>query len=169
MAGDNPKLFSSTKPHILVIVSLALLLRTRIITGPRDLVHKLRHVGFSSELSPSELNQALQQLYVERPDGTRQLLVPSNNSISKARLVIFRLSFHLRPARSHYILLLIPSSRLTSHTSRPSPPLRKTSLMSTAPFSANSSPSCALFSPHTAPPKSASSSFTVPFLYSAPC
>ncbi|KAN0136860.1 ABC transporter transmembrane region 2 domain containing protein [Lactarius tabidus] len=86
MTGDNPKLLSSKKPHILVIVSLALLLRTRIITGPRDLVHKLRHVGSSSELGPSELNQALQQLYVERPDGTRQLLVPSNNGISKVTL-----------------------------------------------------------------------------------
>jgi hypothetical protein len=169
MTGDNPKLLSSTKPHILVIVSLALLLRTRIITGPRDLVHKLRHVGSSSELGPSELNQALQQLYVERPDGTRQLLVPSNNGISKARLVIFRPSFHSLLTRSHCILLPMPSSRLTSHTSRPSPPLRKTSPMSIAPFSANSSPSCALCSLHTAPPKSGSSSFTVPSLYCAPC
>ncbi|KAH9036877.1 ABC transporter transmembrane region 2-domain-containing protein [Lactarius pseudohatsudake] len=86
MAGHNPKLFSSTKPQILVLVSLALLLRTRIITGPRDLVHKLSHVGFSTELSLSELNQALQQLYVEGSDGTRQLLVPFKNSISKVPL-----------------------------------------------------------------------------------
>ncbi|KAH9063226.1 ABC transporter transmembrane region 2-domain-containing protein [Lactarius vividus] len=86
MAGDNPKLFSSTKPQILVLVSLALLLRTRIITGPRDLVHKLSHVGFSTELTSSELNQALQQLYVEGSDGTRQLLVPFKNSISKVPL-----------------------------------------------------------------------------------
>ncbi|KAH8997996.1 ABC transporter transmembrane region 2-domain-containing protein [Lactarius akahatsu] len=86
MAGHNPKLFSSTKPQILVLVSLALLLRTRIITGPRDLVHKLSHVGFSTELSSSELNQALQQLYVEGSDGTRQLLVPFKNSISKVPL-----------------------------------------------------------------------------------
>lgn len=92
MAGDNPKLFSSTKPHIIVLVSLALLLRTRIITGPRDLVHKLSHVGVSTELSPSELNQALQQLYVEGSDGTRKLLVPFNNNISKARLIIDHLS-----------------------------------------------------------------------------
>lgn len=95
MTGDNLKLFSSTKPHILVLVSLALLLRTRIITGPRDLVHKLSHVGVSTGLSPSELNQALQQLYVEGSDGTRQLLVPFNNSISKARLIIFRLCLSL--------------------------------------------------------------------------
>lgn len=169
MPGDNPKLFSSTKPHILVLASLALLLRTRIITGPRDLVHKLRHVGFSTELSPSDLNQALQQLYVERPDGTRQLLVPSGNSIAKARLVVFRLSLHLHLTRSHCTLLPIPSSRLTSHTSRPYPPLRNTNPMWTVPFSANSWPSCALFSLHTVPPKSASSSSTVPFLYCAPC
>ncbi|KAH9077907.1 ABC transporter transmembrane region 2-domain-containing protein [Lactarius deliciosus] len=86
MAGHNPKLFSSTKPQILVLVSLALLLRTRIITGPRDLVHKLSQVGFSAELSSSELNQALQQLYVEDSDGTKQLLVPFKNNISKVPL-----------------------------------------------------------------------------------
>ncbi|KAI9459179.1 ABC transporter transmembrane region 2-domain-containing protein [Lactarius psammicola] len=86
MAANNPKLFSSTKPHILVLASLALLLRTRIISGPRDLIHKLSHVGFSTELSPSELNHALQQLYVEGSDGTRELLVPFRNSISKVSL-----------------------------------------------------------------------------------
>ena len=167
MVGDNPKLFSSTKPHVLVLVSLALLLRTRIITGPRDIVHKLRHVGFNTELSPTDFNQALQQLYVEQPDGTRQLLVPSNNNISKARLVKFQLFFHLLLTRSHCTLLLIPSSHLTSHTSRHY--LSNTSPMSTVPFSANSWPSCALFSPHIVPPKSASFSFTVPFLYCVPC
>lgn len=146
MAGDNPKLFSSTKPHIIVLLSLALLLRTRIITGPRDLVHKLSHVGFSTELSPSELSQALQQLYVERPDGTRQLLVPFRNSISKVRLLIFRLSVSLiarAVSRSRCTPLQILSSRRTNDTSRSSPPLRKTSPMLTAPFSANSWPSCA--------------------------
>ena len=88
MPGDNPKLLDSTKPHILLLVSLAFLLRTRIVSGPRDLIHKLTNVGVSTELSPSELNQALQQLYVDGSDGTRQLLVPFNNSISKARLII---------------------------------------------------------------------------------
>ncbi len=87
MPCDNPKLFSSTKPHILVLVSLALLLRSRILTGPRDLVHKLTHVGFSKDLTPSELSQALQHLYVQESDGTRQLLVPFRNSISKVRLI----------------------------------------------------------------------------------
>jgi len=69
----------------LVLLSLLILLRSRIITGPRDLFRTLRRVGFSKDLSPSELSQALQQLYVEEPDGTRQLLVPFRDSISKVR------------------------------------------------------------------------------------
>ena len=69
----------------LVLLSLILLLRSRIITGPRDLFRTLSRVGFSKGLSPSELSLALQQLYVEEPDGTRQLLVPFRDSISKVR------------------------------------------------------------------------------------
>ncbi len=68
----------------LVLLSLLILLRTRIITGPRDLFRALSRVGFSKDLSPSELSQALQQLYVEEPDGTRQLIIPFRDSISKA-------------------------------------------------------------------------------------
>lgn len=69
----------------LVVLSLLILLRSRIITGPRDLFRTLSRVGFSKDLSPSELSQALQQLYVDEPDGTRQLLVPFRDSISKVR------------------------------------------------------------------------------------
>ena len=77
---------SSMPPNSkLVLFSLLLLLRSRIITGPRDLVRTLSRVGYSKHLSPSELSKALQQLYVEEPDGTRQLLVPFRDSISKVR------------------------------------------------------------------------------------
>ena len=69
----------------LVILSLLILLRSRIITGPRDLFRTLSRVGFSKDLSPTELSQALQQLYVEEPDGTRQLLVLFRDNISKVR------------------------------------------------------------------------------------
>jgi len=69
----------------LVILSLLILLRSRVITGPRDIFRALSRVGLSKDLSPSELSQALQQLYVEEPDGTRQLLVPFRDSISKVR------------------------------------------------------------------------------------
>jgi len=69
----------------LILLSLLILLRSRIITGPRDLFRTLSRVGFSKDLSPSELSHALQQLYVEEPDGTRQLLVPFRDSISKVR------------------------------------------------------------------------------------
>ena len=67
----------------LVLLSLLILLRGRIITGPRDLLRTLSKVGSSKDLSPLELSQALQQLYIEEPDGTRQLLVPFRDSISK--------------------------------------------------------------------------------------
>jgi ATP-binding cassette, subfamily D (ALD), peroxisomal long-chain fatty acid import protein len=69
----------------LVLLSLILLLRSRIITGPRDIFRTLSRVGLSKDLSPLELSQALQQLYVEEPDGTRQLLVPFRGNISKVR------------------------------------------------------------------------------------
>jgi ATP-binding cassette, subfamily D (ALD), peroxisomal long-chain fatty acid import protein len=85
MAPNNPKFFASSKPHVLVLISALLLLRSRVITGPRDLFHKLSKVGINRHLIPSELSEALQQLYVEESDGTRQLLVPSRNSISKVR------------------------------------------------------------------------------------
>ncbi|KAH9992281.1 ABC transporter transmembrane region 2-domain-containing protein [Russula vinacea] len=69
----------------LVLLSLLILLRGRIITGPRDLFRTLRRVGLNKELSTSELSHALEQLYVEEPDGTKQLLVPFRDSISKVR------------------------------------------------------------------------------------
>ena len=69
----------------LVLLSLLILLRSRIITGPRDLFRTLSRVGLRKDLSPLELSRALQQLYVEEPDGTRQLLVPFRDSISKVR------------------------------------------------------------------------------------
>ena len=86
MSQNNPKFFASSKPHVLVLVSILLLLRGRVITGPTYLLRNLSQVRFSKDLSPSELTEALQQLYVEEPDGTKQLLVPFRNSISKVRL-----------------------------------------------------------------------------------
>lgn len=86
MPQNDPKFFASSKPHVLVLVSILLLLRGRVITGPTDLLRNLSQVRFSKDLSPSELTEALQQLYVEEPDGTKQLLVPFRNSISKVRL-----------------------------------------------------------------------------------
>ena len=70
----------------LALFSLLLLLRGRIITGPRELFRTLSRVSFNKDLSPLELSQALEQLYVEEPDGTRQLLVPFRDSISKVCL-----------------------------------------------------------------------------------
>src|SRR5579863_2317224 len=81
-------LYPPSRPNILVLLSLFLLLRSRVITGPRDLVRALSRVGLSSNSSPTELANALRQLYVEERDGTRKLLVPFRNSISKVRPII---------------------------------------------------------------------------------
>jgi ATP-binding cassette subfamily D (ALD) long-chain fatty acid import protein len=84
----------------LALFSLLILLRGRVITGPRDLLRALSRVGLNKDLSPSELSQALEQLYVEEPDGTRQLLVPFRDSISKVcliRLLTFAIHYTLRP------------------------------------------------------------------------
>ncbi|KAI0264669.1 ABC transporter transmembrane region 2-domain-containing protein [Gloeopeniophorella convolvens] len=83
MVTKNPKLLASSKPHVLILLSLVLLLRSRILTGPRDVVHTLKQVGRRKDLTPAELAEALQQLYVQGPDGNKQLLVPLRDRVSK--------------------------------------------------------------------------------------
>ncbi|KAF8480250.1 ABC transporter transmembrane region 2-domain-containing protein [Russula ochroleuca] len=96
----------------LVLLSLLILLRGRIITGPRDLFRTLTRVGSNKELSPSELSHALEQLYVEEPDGTRQLLVPFRDSISKVPI---------RPTPDHLFLSHRPHFPLLSPSEQSKP------------------------------------------------
>jgi ATP-binding cassette, subfamily D (ALD), peroxisomal long-chain fatty acid import protein len=70
-----------------LVVSLAvlLLLRSRLLEIPKEALSKaLTQRGLTSKLSSEQLTQALQQLYIREPDGSKTLLVPSQNGgISK--------------------------------------------------------------------------------------
>jgi hypothetical protein len=157
-------------PSKLVLLSLLLLLRTRVITGPKDLIRALSRVRLSKHSSPSELAKALQQLYVEEPDGTRNLLVPFRNTISKARPIIAFAPcvFHGPAARSQYIPLQIHSSYRTSPIFLSSHHLYRTSPMSIEISSASSWLSCASLSLHIVHLKSASSLSIVLSLFCVP-
>lgn len=67
----------------LVLLSVILLLRSRLLSIPKDAVEKLKAVASKPRLSPDELNQALQQVYVNEPDGTKTLLVPYRDNVSE--------------------------------------------------------------------------------------
>ena len=164
---SSMSLYPPSKPNILVLVSLFLLLRSRIITGPRDLVRALSSVGLSNNSSPTELANALRQLYVEERDGTRKLLVPFRNSVSKVRPIITSAPhiFHGFAARFQYIPLQTHSSYRTSAIFLSSHRLHRTSPTSTVISSASSWLSCASLSLHIAHQKSASSSSIVPSLF----
>ena len=126
-------LYPPSKLNVIVPLSLFFLLRSRIITGPRDLIRALSRVGLSKQSSPSELAQALQQLYVEDSDGTRKLLVPFRQSISKVHPATTLTCYALHgSARSPYIPLQTLSSYHTSPIFLSSLHLHKISPMSTA-------------------------------------
>lgn len=72
-----------TRPPILVLIACVLILRSRLLTVPRDTLAALRAVRSRHKLSKEELAQALQQIYVEGRDGTKELLIPFRENISK--------------------------------------------------------------------------------------
>jgi hypothetical protein len=156
----------------LVLLSLLILLRGRIISGPRDLFRTLRRVGLNKELSTSELSHALEQLYVEEPDGTKQLLVPFRDSISKVclnhHLTFATHQCHGCPTRSLYVLLRTISSCCTGPIFLSFLLLRRASPMSIALSSVNSWLFFVSRSHHTVHLRSASSLSTARFLSCAP-
>ena len=72
----------SPQPLLLLIFSL-LLLRSRLITGPRAFIRSLRSATSKHGVSEDELSRALQQLYVKDADGTQRLLVPHEGRITE--------------------------------------------------------------------------------------
>lgn len=103
----------SPQPLLLLIFSL-LLLRSRLITGPKELLRNLQVVTSKHRVSEEELSRALQQLYVKDSDGTQRLLVPHEGRIKQVRLLfsdmglfiprymtcLFRYPFALYPRQS---------------------------------------------------------------------
>lgn len=81
-----------TRPPLVILLACILILRSRILTGPRDILSSLMAASGRHKLSKEELAKALQQLYVEGRDGTKELLVPFRENISKASIRLSSLS-----------------------------------------------------------------------------
>lgn len=68
---------------ILIALAVVILLRSRLLSLPKDAIRNLRTVAYGKRLSEEELTEVLQQVYVDGPDGTRTLLVPYRDRISE--------------------------------------------------------------------------------------
>lgn len=74
-----------TRPPIIVLIACVLILRSRLLTAPKEALASFGAARSRHKLSKEELAQALQQIYVEG-DGTKDLLVPFRDNISKVIL-----------------------------------------------------------------------------------
>ena len=85
----NAAVLNSLNPHtrrsLLVAAFTLLLLRGHIASIPKAALSKLKTVATRHEVTQDELAQALQQVYVDEPDGSKTLLVPHKGHISKVR------------------------------------------------------------------------------------
>ncbi|KAK7683183.1 hypothetical protein QCA50_013856 [Cerrena zonata] len=70
----------------LVLLAVLLILRSRVLSLPKDTVEKLKTVASKPKLSPEQLSEALQQVYVNESDGSKTLLVPYRDSVSKVNV-----------------------------------------------------------------------------------
>jgi ATP-binding cassette subfamily D (ALD) long-chain fatty acid import protein len=73
----------SSRAPLIVLLATILLLRSRLISIPKDALTKLKSVAQGKRLSPEELVEALKQIYVNEDDGSKTLLVPYRDSVSK--------------------------------------------------------------------------------------
>jgi hypothetical protein len=108
---SRPIVPASTRTPLLVLLATLLLLRSRLFSGPRELLSKLKAVTRGKRLTPEELAQVLEQVYVKQPDGSKLLLVPVKDSyVSEVRLFGSHSTFvwHFIPvcAPIHYVFLL---------------------------------------------------------------
>ncbi|KAI8969432.1 ABC transporter transmembrane region 2-domain-containing protein [Trametes punicea] len=82
LRGLDPK----ARRSLLVALFTLLLLRGRIVNLPKRALAKLWNVTSRQEVSQEELAQALQQVYIDEPDGSKTLLVPHRGQISKVTI-----------------------------------------------------------------------------------
>ncbi|CCM00773.1 uncharacterized protein FIBRA_02815 [Fibroporia radiculosa] len=71
-----------TRRGVLLLLVSFVLLRSRIITSPKEALARLKAVASRPRVSQEELVRALQQLYIKEPDGTQTLLIPREDGIS---------------------------------------------------------------------------------------
>lgn len=71
------------RKSLIFTLSIILLLRSRLLKLPQDVARKITNARAQNKLTPEELALALQQVYVEEPDGSKSLLVPYREGVSK--------------------------------------------------------------------------------------
>ena len=81
---DLRSIASRHRKSLLVSFVVLLLLRSRLYKLPQDVIRKLNS-GSHPKLTPEELAQVLQQVYVDEKDGSKTLLVPYRDGVSKVR------------------------------------------------------------------------------------
>jgi hypothetical protein len=79
---DFSRLKSSKTPTV-VLLAACLLLRLRLLSIPREALAALKSATLGNKLSPEQLLEVLQQLYVKEANGSKTLLVPYLDRISK--------------------------------------------------------------------------------------
>ncbi|KAG9224513.1 hypothetical protein CCMSSC00406_0002336 [Pleurotus cornucopiae] len=67
------------------LLAAFLVLRSRIFTIPKDALARLKKVAGVNQNAAQELAEALQQVYTKEADGSKTLLVPYRNRVSKVR------------------------------------------------------------------------------------
>ncbi|KAH8097062.1 ABC transporter transmembrane region 2-domain-containing protein [Cristinia sonorae] len=77
---------TKSRRPIFVALAVILLLRSRLLTLPKDVVRNLRRVAYGPPLSQDEMVQVLQQVYLDGPDGTKTLLVPYRDRVSEVTI-----------------------------------------------------------------------------------
>ncbi|KAJ3765926.1 ABC transporter transmembrane region 2-domain-containing protein [Lentinula raphanica] len=78
-----PSLRPSSLRLLQFIFVLLILLRSRLISLPKDSLERLRDATAGKRLSAAELTEILQRIYVKESDGSRTLLVPYRNRLAK--------------------------------------------------------------------------------------
>ncbi|KAJ3519840.1 hypothetical protein NM688_g9243 [Phlebia brevispora] len=71
---------------IALSLAVLLLLRSSLLKLPKDAIRQLVNGSSNNKLSPEELAQALQQVYVDEGDGSKTLLVPYREGVSKVNI-----------------------------------------------------------------------------------
>lgn len=74
----------SNRTQITFLLASIILLRSKLVSIPEEILSKLNIVSKGKRLTPDELSDVLQQLYIKEPDGTKTLLVPYRDTVSKA-------------------------------------------------------------------------------------
>ena len=80
---------------LIILLATLVLLRSRILKRSKAVIDD------GERLSPEDLAEAVQQLYVDEPDGSRSLLVPFRGRVSKASVSVKFSSLSLNGGNIH--------------------------------------------------------------------